>query len=120
MSGTLSEGAALLLVVLVGFLPTEIWRSLAVLAGRNIEDGSPFLRWVQAVATALLAAVVARLLFAPAGALAAVPLALRLAAVAGGVAGFVLVRRSVFAGVLAGELILIGAILAEGLTVATH
>lgn len=120
MSGGMSEGAALLVVVLVGFLPTEIWRSLAVLAGRNIEDGSPLLRWVRAVATALLAAVVARLLFAPAGALAAVPLALRLGAVAGGVAGFVLARRSVFAGVLVGEVILIGAILAEGLTVTTH
>lgn len=118
MSGPLSEGAALLLVVLVGFLPTEIWRALAVLAGRNIEEGSPLLRWVRAVATALLAAVVARLLFAPAGALATVPLALRLGAVAGGVGGFVLARRSVFAGVLVGEVILIGGILARGLTIA--
>lgn len=106
MTGALTEGAALLIVVLVGFLPTEIWRTLAVIAGRRVEAGSMVFRWVQAVATALLAAVVARLLFAPAGALAAVPLAVRLGAVAGGVAGFAACRRSVFAGVLVGETIL--------------
>lgn len=108
MSGAWTEGSALLLVVLVGFLPTEVWRSLAILAGRRVEEGSPLFHWVKAVATALLAAVVARLLFAPAGVLAAMPLALRLGAVAGGVAGFVLMRRSIFAGVLVGEVILIG------------
>ncbi|MFS8038213.1 AzlD domain-containing protein [Xanthobacter sp. AM11] len=113
MSG-LGEGAALAIVVLVGFLPTEIWRSLAVLAGRRVEEGSGVLLWVRAVATALLAAVVARLLFAPAGALAAVPLALRLGAVAGGVAGFVALRRSVFAGVLIGEIILMAGIALAG------
>lgn len=113
MSG-LGEGAALAIVVLVGFLPTEIWRALAVLAGRRVEEGSAVLLWVRAVATALLAAVVARLLFAPAGALAAVPLALRLGAVAGGVAGFVALRRSVFAGVLIGEIILMAGIALAG------
>ncbi|MFG1349032.1 AzlD domain-containing protein [Xanthobacter autotrophicus ATCC 700552] len=108
---SLSEGAALLIVLLVGFLPTEIWRALAALAGRRVEEGSPVFHWVKAVATALLAAVVARLLFAPAGALAAVPLLLRLGAVAGGVAGFLAFRRSVFVGVLVGEIILIAGII---------
>lgn len=111
MSGGLTEGGALLIVVLVGFLPTEVWRSLAILAGRRVEEGSEVFRWVKAVATALLAAVVARLLFAPAGALAAVPLALRLAAVAGGVLSFAAVRRSVFVGVAVGEAILIAGML---------
>ena len=107
----MSGGAALLIGVLVGFLPTQIWRSLAVLAGRRLEEGSPVFHWVKAVATALLAAVVARLLFAPAGALAAVPLMLRLGAVAGGVAGFLAFRRSVFVGVLVGEILLIAGIM---------
>lgn len=108
MMAPMGEGAALLLVILIGFLPTEIWRSLAVIAGRRVEEGSAVFHWVKAVATALLAAVIARLLFAPAGALAEVPLALRLGAVVAGVAGFLLVRRSVFAGVVAGEIVLIG------------
>lgn len=107
MSGGWTEGSALLVVILVGFLPTEIWRSLAILAGRRVEEGSALLHWVKAVATALLAAVVARLLFAPAGVLADMPLALRIGAVVGGVAAFMLVRRSIFAGVVAGEAILI-------------
>lgn len=110
MNAALSEGAALMVVILVGFLPTEIWRSLAVLFGRRVEEGSPVFHWVKAVATALLAAVVARLLFTPAGVAAEVPLALRLGAVAGGLAGFALMRRSVFAGVLAGEAILIAGV----------
>lgn len=108
MIAPMSEGAALLLVVLIGFLPTEVWRSLAVIAGRRVEEGSAVFHWVKAVATALLAAVIARLLFAPAGALADVPLALRLGAVAAGVAAFLLLRRSVFAGVVTGEIVLIG------------
>lgn len=112
MISPLTEGAAVLIVVLVGFLPTEVWRSLAVLAGRRVEAGSEVFHWVKAVAAALLAAVVARLLFAPAAPLLAVPLAVRLGAVAGGVAGFALLRRSVFAGVLVGELLLAAGILA--------
>ncbi|MFG1359289.1 AzlD domain-containing protein [Xanthobacter pseudotagetidis] len=100
---------AVAIVVLVGFLPTEVWRMLALIAGRQVEEGSELFHWVKAVATALLAAVVARLVFAPTGLIVAVPLALRLAALGGGVLAFYLVRRSVFAGVLAGELILIAA-----------
>lgn len=112
MNLALTEGAAVLIVVLVGFLPTEVWRSLAVLAGRRVEAGSEVFHWVKAVATALLAAVIARLLFAPAAPLLAVPLWVRLGAVAGGLVGFALVRRSVFAGVVVGELLLGAGILA--------
>ena len=106
MIAPMSEGTALLLVILLGFLPTEVWRTLAVIAGRRVEEGSAVFHWVRAVATALLAAVVARLLFAPAGVLAEIPLMLRLGSVVAGVAGFLLVRRSVFAGVVAGEIVL--------------
>lgn len=105
----LDAWTAVMIVVLVGFLPTEVWRMLALVAGRQVEEGSEVFHWVKAVATALLAAVVARLVFAPTGLIVAVPLALRLAALAGGVLGFYLMRRSVFAGVVVGELILIAA-----------
>ncbi len=106
MIAPMSEGAAMLLVILLGFLPTEVWRTLAVIAGRRVEEGSAVFHWVRAVATALLAAVVARLLFAPTGALAEIPLMLRLGSVVAGVAGFLLLRRSVFAGVVVGEIVL--------------
>lgn len=96
-----------LLLVMVGFLPNEIWRVLGFFAARGLDEGSEIVVWVRAVATAVLAAVIAKLtLFAP-GALALVPLWIRLAAVAAGFAGFLLIRRSVFAGVLVGEVVLI-------------
>jgi len=106
----LTEGGAILIVLLVGFLPTEIWRSLAILAGRRIPEGSAVFHWVRAVATALLAAVVARLVLAPSGVLVDVPLVLRLAAVGGGLATFLLTRQSILLGVLAGELIIVASL----------
>ncbi|MDJ1157212.1 AzlD domain-containing protein [Chelatococcus sp. SYSU_G07232] len=102
------------LLILVGFLPSEIWRWLAVFLSRGLHEGSQILVWVRAVATALLAGVVARLVFSPSGALAAVPLALRCAALAGGLAAFWLGRRSVFAGIFAGEVLLVAAAWAYG------
>jgi len=62
---------------------------------------------VRAVATALLAGVVAKIVLFPPGGLAAVPLTVRLSAMVIGFAAFLLVRRSVLAGVLAGEAVLI-------------
>jgi branched-subunit amino acid transport protein len=108
MSTLSGEAAAILVVILVGFLPTEVWRALAIVAGRKVEAGSELFRWVKAVATALLAAVVGRLIFAPAGALAEMPLSLRLASVAVGVAVFFACRRSILLGALAGEAMLLG------------
>ena len=115
MSHGWSEVGAIMVVLLVGFLPTEVWRAMAVLAGRRVEAGSEVFHWVKAVAAALLAAVIARLLLVPAGPLALMPLALRLGAVAGGVASFALFRRSVFLGVVAGEVILVGGALLLGI-----
>jgi hypothetical protein len=106
-----------LVLILVGFLPNEIWRALGFLVARRLDEGSEILLWVRAVATAVLAAVIAKItIFAP-GALAEVPLAVRLGAVAAGFLGFLLFRRSVFAGVVTGEVALIaGAFAFRGLS----
>lgn len=103
-----SEWTAIFVMLLVGFLPTEMWRSLAVIAGRRVQEGSEFFIWVKAVATALLAAVIARLILMPTGALADIPMALRLGCVVAGIASFLAFRRSILAGVVAGEVVLIG------------
>jgi hypothetical protein len=97
-----------LVVVLVGFLPSEIWRVLGVFLSRGLDEEAEILVWVRAVATTLLAGVVAKLLFAPSGALAALPLAGRLGSLAAGLAAYFAFRRSVMAGVILGELTLIG------------
>jgi len=87
------------MLILVGFLPNEVWRMAGVVLSRGLDENSEILIWVRAVATAILTGVVGKLVvFAP-GALATVPLAVRLGAAALGLAAFLLIRRSVFAGV---------------------
>ncbi|WP_114965508.1 AzlD domain-containing protein [Alkalilacustris brevis] len=97
-----------MLVVLVGFLPSEIWRLAATVLARRVSDSSEVFVWVQAVATALIAAVVVKLLMQPPAALAAVPLWGRAGAVATGMAVWFLLRRSLMAGVAAGTLAIVG------------
>ncbi len=109
---TASELTPFLVLLLVGVLPNEVWRMLAVLLSRGLDEGSEWLEWVRAVATAVLAGVVAQLTLSPPPALAAVPLGLRIAAALFGFAAFLLARRSVFVGVVAGEAALVaGALL---------
>ena len=96
-----------LALILVGFLPNEIWRLLGLLVARGLNEESEIVVWVRAVATAILAGVIAQLLATNSGALATVPLAVRVAAVAAGFVAFLVTRRSVFAGVAVGEAVLI-------------
>ena len=103
MSGELHAYALLLLV---GFLPNEIWRMLGLLVVRGIDEDSEFFVWARAVAIAVLAGVIAKIILLPPGTLASVPLNIRLGAIACGFAAFLALRRSVFAGVAAGEVVL--------------
>lgn len=98
-----------LVVILVGFLPSEIWRWAAVFLSKGIREDAEILVWVRAVASTLLAGVVAKLVLTPNGALATIPLFWRVGSLVAGVAGFYLARRSILAGVIAGEIVLIGA-----------
>jgi hypothetical protein len=111
----LSELSPYLVLVLVGFLPSDIWRFLGLVAARGLAEDSEFVAWVRAVAVAVLAGVIAKIVvFAPA-ALAVVPLPVRLAAIACGFGVFLLARGSVFAGVVAGEAVLVmGALAVAG------
>lgn len=96
-----------LVMIFVGFLPNEIWRWLGIVLARGLDERSEIVVWVRAVATAILAGVIAKLTLFPPGVLADVPLSVRLASVAVGFAGFLVLRRSVLAGVAVGEAILI-------------
>lgn len=94
-------------LVLVGYLPNELWRALGLVMARGLNEGSELVIWSRAVATAILAGVIAKLiLFAP-GALAALPLGLRVAAAVCGFAAFLLVKRSLLIGVAVGEAVLL-------------
>ncbi len=96
-----------LVVVFIGFLPSEIWRWLSVFLVRGLADDSEILVLVRAIAVALLAAVAAKLMFAPPGALASLSPLVRWSALAGGVGAFFAFRQSIPAGVIAGEALLI-------------
>ncbi|MET0632457.1 MAG: AzlD domain-containing protein [Xanthobacteraceae bacterium] len=101
---TLAEIGPYLALVLVGFLPNEVWRVVGLLLVRGLNEDSQIVVWVRAVATAILAGVLAQLVMTTSGALAAIPLFVRIGAALLGFAAFVLARKSVFAGVLVGEL----------------
>lgn len=104
-----------LFIAVAGWLATDIWRWLGVLAGNRLDEDSEVLTWVKAVATALVAAVIAKLIVYPTGELAASPLWLRLAAVGVGALAFFLSGGRQIAGIagaiafLAGGLFVLGA-----------
>jgi branched-subunit amino acid transport protein len=104
----LGDWQALAVLVFAGFLPNEIWRQLGLVFGGGVDGGSELLVWVRAVATAILAGVIAQILVSPPGALASVPDWLRYASVAVGFAAFIVSRRSTLAGVICGEVLMLG------------
>ena len=107
MSNFLGDWYALTVLVLAGFLPNEVWRMLGLWLGGGVDEGSELLVWVRAVATAILAGVIAQILVFPPGALASVPGLLRYGAVAAGLAVFMMTRGSIFAGVVCGEVVML-------------
>lgn len=111
----LPDGIGLYLALLLASaLATEVWRWLGLAVGGNLDvDGGPFL-WVRAVATALVAGLVARMVLFPAGALANVPMLMRLGAFAGGLALYFLFRRNLAAGVVGGSVLLVAVRLLAG------
>jgi hypothetical protein len=99
--------APYLVLIAAGFLPNEVWRMLGIVVAHGLDEGSELVVWVRAVATGLLAGVVAKIILFPPGGLADVRLTVRLAAIALGFAAFAAVRGSVFVGVVVGEVTLV-------------
>ena len=107
MSEFIGDWHALAVLFVAGVIPNQIWRMLGLWFGGGIDEGSELLVWVRAVATAILAGVIAQIVVQPPGALASVPDYLRYGAVAAGFSAFLLARKSIFAGVIAGEIVLL-------------
>ncbi|WP_186389074.1 MULTISPECIES: AzlD domain-containing protein [unclassified Stappia] len=103
------------MIVVAGWLATDIWRWLGVLASGRLREDSEVMIFVRAVATALVAGVIAKLILFPAGALQTTPMALRILAAACGFAAFFASRQKVVVGVAVGEVVLIGGWLLLGL-----
>ena len=107
MSAFIGDWHALLILLVAGVIPNDIWRMLGLWLGGGVDEGSELLVWVRMVATAILAGVIAEILVQPPGALAGVPGWLRYASVAIGFAVFWMSRRSTFAGVICGEIVML-------------
>ena len=103
MSATLADIGPMLALILVGFLPNEVWRVLGLILVRGLDEKSQIILWVRAVATAMLAGVLAQLVLATSGGLATIPIAVRVGALGLGFVAFLIARQSVFVGVLVGE-----------------
>lgn len=106
MSGAMELSPYLLLVV-AGFLPNEIWRWLGLGVARGLNEESEIVLWARAVSTAILAGVIAKLILFPSGELTGIPLAVRVGAAVIGFAAFLAIKRSMLAGVVAGEVALL-------------
>lgn len=91
------------LLVLLGYLPNEVWRVFGLVMARGLNEDSELVVWSRAVATAILAGVIAKLIVFSPGALLSIPLTVRVTAVVCGFIAFLAVKRSVFVGVAVGE-----------------
>ena len=111
MNAVLTDLWPYLLLIVAGYLPNEIWRAIGLVLARGLNEDSEIVVWSRGMATAILAGVIAKLILFPAGALAGIPLAVRVGAAGCGFLAFLAVKRSVFAGVLAGAALLLGGFL---------
>lgn len=98
---------AILAIIAACALPTQVWRWIGVAVGQRIDAESEVLHWVRAVATAIIAAFVAKVLMFPTASLAETPLWLRFAATGFAVLVYVVAGRVVVAGVVAGVIALV-------------
>ncbi len=102
------------LLILVGFLPNEVWRMLGVVLARGLDEDSEIIVLARAIATSILTGVVGKLvIFAP-GALASVSVTVRIGAAAFGLVAYMLARRSVLAGVVGATLVMMAGMLVFG------
>lgn len=100
-----------LFILLAGILPTDLWRWVGVAAAGRLREDAPAFRYVRAVATALVAAVIAQLILDPGGALAEAPLALRIGAAVAGFAAMEAAGRRGWVGIAIGEAVLLAGLL---------
>lgn len=101
-----SQNSIWVLIILFAVLAHEPWRWAGLVVGRYVSEDSAVLTWVRAVSSALIAALVMRLIFFPAGDLADVAYAARFAAVGVAIAVYYATHFNLSLGVIAGAVTL--------------
>lgn len=99
-------------ILVAGWFATDFWRFAGVLLGKRLSETSEAFVFVRAVATALVAAVISRLILFPSGSLAETALALRLSAAIIGFIAFLLAGQRIAVGVGVAPLVLVSGMLA--------
>lgn len=99
----------LLAILIAAIIPTHVWRWLGVLFAGKLDERSEIFVWVKAVATALVAALLAKLILFPTGPLASVPTLARIGAVALGFLGYLGAGKRLAAGIVVAEIALVAA-----------
>ncbi|WP_420393108.1 AzlD domain-containing protein [Acuticoccus sp.] len=107
-SPALAEVGILLGILIGAALPTQVWRWLGVFMAGRLDDDSELFTFIKAVATALVASVVAKLVLSPSGALGETPVALRVGAVVAGFAVYLALGQRLALGILTAEVVLVG------------
>jgi hypothetical protein len=88
-----------LFILIAGWIAGDIWRFAGVVLGRRLDENSQAFILVRAIATALVAAVISRLILFPTGALAETTAILRVASASLGFAAFLVAGKRVAVGV---------------------
>lgn len=102
MSAILDGPATPYLALAAGALATYFWRGLGVALSRRLSVEQPLFQWVSAVAYAMLAGLIARLIVLPSGALASTVTTDRVAGALLAMAIFYWSRKNLGLGVFAG------------------
>ncbi|WP_310619495.1 AzlD domain-containing protein [Flexibacterium corallicola] len=92
-----------LIIVVAGWLATDVWRWLGVFAAGRLHEESQVFLWVRAVATALIAGIIARLILFPTGVLSEAPMLVRIVAAALGFLAFNISGGRLLVGIVTAE-----------------
>ena|SRR5215469_6860646 len=94
-----------LTLAIAGTAANDIWRMAGAWLSRGADPQSSLMLWVKDVSTALVAALIARMLIAPSGELAAIGPAVRFLAFGAGVAAYFLSRKNLAVALICAEAI---------------
>ena len=86
-------------ILIAGYAATDFWRYAGVLLGNRLDENSQAFVLVRAIATALVAAVIARLIIHPSGELAETSTWLRAGAAVVGFIAFQFARQRIIVGI---------------------
>ncbi|MAH85148.1 MAG: hypothetical protein CBB68_12950 [Rhodospirillaceae bacterium TMED8] len=82
------------------FLGTFVWRAIGIAISTKINPDGKWFQWLNCIAYAMLAGLIARILTSPIGILATTPIMDRALAMAAGLVIFIMLGRDVFAATL--------------------